>query len=332
MEDSRKSAAVVRSPVDKSCHFFFFVERKKQTLALEKRSTHISKGYSPYVNHEIAKGIIEPNSQIAAVLQSDMVGFRSHWLFFANMTPKVSVYGITKPDEKKKNLYLSKLSPTHNILVDSIDKPIIVSDNSMAVASCSDDRELTFVYYTSLTGPGKRLQLNELELWDASNKGISMPIETVPCRNISRLCAVLHRETLVRFVLFAGSVLDGEPHFLFWTCSESKYATHFGKSNVTFSSDLAVASTEGKDQSGPYLNIFLYIANPAELFITRIVGRARRHHITWFGSGQIDFPRDKTSSLAVISDDKRNYLYYNPPGKNTYEAFVDVVEDKWFKP
>lgn len=101
-----------------------------------------------------------------------------------------------------------------------------------------------------------------------------------------------------------------------------------GGHSVSSASQLAVTSTEGVDHSGPYLKIFLYHSNPTKASITRILGEARGHDIKWLPGRQVGFLKmDKSSSLAVINEGKRNYVYYIPEGSDAYEVFVDMVDE-----
>ncbi|KAI9037010.1 uncharacterized protein KD926_001108 [Aspergillus affinis] len=316
----RYSAAVVRSPNDKTCHFFFFVDPTTKRLVFERRSIYTFKGYSSFGNDELFKGIIRPDASIAAVLQGDMV----------------SVYGITEPEEEGI-MYLSKLSPTLDVLHDiDIDGPIAHIEDP--VASCSAGRYLTFVNYFTYdfdhASGNDSFQLNELELWGESNDRFSMRMSIDSPREVYGLCAVIHRETLVRYIFFLYQEQTGKPSVrCSWVCSGDQGRNHFIDHDFKSSDILAVASREGINRYGPYLDIFLYCLNPGNDRIFRAVGKARGHSIKWTApSNTFHLKSDEKSSLAVINENKRNYVYYIPRGKDKYEAYIDVIQDDWFEP
>jgi hypothetical protein len=101
--------------------------------------------------------------------------------------------------------------------------------------------------------------------------------------------------------------------------------------SVKPSSPLAVASVEGSDSNGPYLNIFLYYMD-GNLYLNRIAGRASGTAIRWYQSSVVTGAANMkaTTLMAATTDGTKIYIYYIKDGTAVYAPYSETIQSSWF--
>ncbi|KAK3307148.1 wall-associated proteinase [Chaetomium strumarium] len=298
--------AVIANPADPNDHLLFYINGTTQQLAMEVRPVNTST-FTPFVNNGPATGSIQVNP-LAVVLKKNVP----------------TVYGTSKPQGRSGPTYVSILSPYYNPI--SADPG--AQTTTPGLAACSDDDANDWVYYLRQPDGQVTYQITEF-LVDGVNTTPSTPWKGTSASTNSNLAVVFFKATQERFVIYANTDDDV---FLYWVNSGTRIGNPIPTtSNVRSGSPLAVASVEGSDSTGPYLNIYLYYMD-ANRELCRIAGRARDSQITWFQSNQVQgASRMKaTTDISATNTESTNYIYYITDGGSTFARFKDTISPGWF--
>jgi len=102
--------------------------------------------------------------------------------------------------------------------------------------------------------------------------------------------------------------------------------------SVNPSSPLAVASVEGSDSNGPYLNIFLYYMDGNQ-FLNRVAGRASGTAIRWYQNTVLTGAANMkaTTLMTATTDGTKVYVYYIKDGSTSgYAPYSETIQSGWF--
>ena len=329
--------AVIANPSDNTHHLLFFLAGTTQQLAFEVRPPVHVQEWNKYTPNNVPKGNVA-NPTALAVTTLDGV---------------VTVYGlagVTASSTQAVTNYVSTLSPVLNPI--STDASAIPATTSLA-ACANPTGTANYVYYISTTD-NIYYHIREFLVDGATTVANAAWTKSVPSLN-TQLAAVTFNATGDRFVMYANT--DGNIdyglyyigskdttrkccHRIIFLMTLRTGADEFlliaqlidGSSGVRNASPLAVASFHRSDDSGHYLDVFLYyVDNNHALF--RSAGRVRGGSMQWFECLQSNGPKvDQSSLITATTDGTTNYIYYLRKDATTSRGppFAETIESTWF--